>query len=408
MPGRAWARQAGGVQVDVAVVGAGGAGLSLVAAIDRLLNAADARPGAVRPSVVLVDPVHRRTEDRTWCFWDDGSSPVEAAVHRTWDQIAIVGPDGRQQRHDLGSLRYVMVRSADFYALADDAAARIAAVRVPVAVDDIVDGDQWALVRAGGEEIRARWVFDSRPVPPSRPGRTLLLQHFRGWRVRFHHDALDPSLPILMDFSVPQPEEGTAFCYVLPSDRRTGLIEYTVFSRERLPSERYDAALEAYLVDRWGTGGARGTYRIDEVEDGVIPMTDATFARRAGRRVFRIGTAGGATRPATGYTFAAMQRQAQAIAAALLAGRRPVPPAPHRARHRWLDAVMLRALDRGHLDGAELFTRLFERNPAERVLRFLDGANTPAGDLAMIGTAPIGPMTRAALGDVTDRILRTR
>jgi lycopene beta-cyclase len=406
MPSRAWARQAGGVQVDVAIVGAGGAGLNLVAALDRQLNRLDGARSGPRPTVALLDPVHRRAEDRTWCFWDEGTSPIEAAVHRSWDQIAIVGPDGRQRRHRLGSLRYVMVRSADFYALADDAAARIGAVRVPVTVDDITDGDDHATIRAGSEQIRARWVFDSRPARPVRPGRTMLLQHFRGWRVRFHHAALEPDLPVLMDFSVPQPERGTAFCYVLPSDRRTGLVEYTLFSRERLEPAAYDEALATYLVERWGTGGVPGTYRVEEVEDGVIPMTDAVFARHAGRRVFRIGTAGGATRPATGYTFATMLRQAEAMAQALLAGRRPVPPAPHSRRHRWLDAVMLRALDQGHLEGAELFTRLFDRNPAERVLRFLDGVNSPVGDLAMITTAPIRPMLRAAAGDLSARVRR--
>lgn len=406
IPDRAWARQAGGVQVDVAIVGAGGAGLSLVAALDRRLNSADAPDGVPRPTVALIDPVHRRREDRTWCFWDEGMSPVEPVVHRSWHQVAVVGPDGRQRRLALDRLRYVMVRSADFYAHADDAAARLGAVRVPVSVDTIEDGPEHAVIRAGDERIRARWVFDSRPVAPARPGRTTLLQHFRGWRVHFNHTALDPDLPVLMDFSVPQPAEGTAFCYVLPSDRRTGLVEYTVFSRERFATERYDAALQAYLTDRWGTGGAPGTYRIEEVEDGAIPMTDAVFSRRAGRRVFRIGTAGGATRPATGYTFAAMQRQAGTMAEALLAGRRPLPPRPHARRHRWLDAVMLRALDEERLDGPELFTRLFDRNPVDRVLRFMDGANPPLGDLALVASAPKGPMIRAATGDLTARLLR--
>jgi lycopene beta-cyclase len=90
----------------------------------------------------------------------------------------------------------------------------------------------------------------------------------------------------------------------------------------------------------------------------------------------------------------------------LLAGRRPTPPAPHHGRHRWLDAVLLRALDSGEVDGAELFTRLFDRNPAERVLKFLDGTGSPLGDLAMIATAPVGPMSRAALKDLSGRLSR--
>lgn len=409
---RAWARQAEGVQVDVAIVGAGGAGLSLVTALDRLLSRGSGGPGGsgaptVPPlTVALVDPVHRRANDRTWCFWDDGPGDVEEAVHRAWNRVAVVGTDGRQRVLDLGGLRYVMVRSADFYAMADDAAARIGAVRVPSPVDAVEDGDEYATVHADGLQVRARWVFDSRPAAPVLRGNTTLLQHFRGWTVRFGHDALDPDLPTLMDFSVPQPDRAVAFCYVLPSDWRRGLVEYTQFSRSVLPSPEYDAHLQAYLLDRWGTGGASGTFAVEDVEDGVIPMTDAVFARRAGRRVMRLGTAGGATRPSTGYTFAAMQRQASSVAAALLAGRDPVPPAPHSGRHRWMDAVLLRAIDSGAVRGADLFTRLFDRNPADRVLRFLDGGTGVSSDVALMRTAPVAAMTGATFADATARARR--
>jgi lycopene beta-cyclase len=47
-----------------------------------------------------------------------------------------------------------------------------------------------------------------------------------------------------------------------------------------------------------------------------------------------------------------------------------------------MDAVLLRALDSGRLDGAAFFTDLFDRHPVERVLRFLDGASSPREELA--------------------------
>lgn len=401
--GRQWARQSGGVHVDVAIIGAGGAGLSLVAALDRLLNAADVADHVETPSVVLIDPVHRRDDDRTWCFWDDGLSPIEPAVHRAWNAVSVVDRRGGERRYSLGDLRYVMVRSSDFYALADDAAARLGAVRIPVAVDEVHDGQERVTVRAGGEEVKARWVFDSRPVEPRRAARTQLLQHFRGWKVRFNHRALNPQVPVLMDFSVPQPQRGTAFGYVLPDDEFTGLVEYTQFSQDVLAPRAYDDALAAYLVERWGSGGVPGTYTVEGIEDGVIPMTDAVFSRRAGNRIYRIGTAGGATRPSTGYAFATMQRQATVMARAILAGRRPLPPRPHRRWHRWADAVMLRALDRGYVEGADLFPALFASGRADRVLRFMDGSAGLWSDLSVMGAAPTGAMARAALGDLAAR-----
>jgi lycopene beta-cyclase len=191
---------------------------------------------------------------------------------------------------------------------------------------------------------------------------------------------------------------------VLPSGPRRALVEYTEFSAARLPDAQYDRALHAYLHRRFGA--TPRDYVIDAIEDGAIPMTDAVHDRRAGAQTFRIGAAGGATRGSTGYTFAAMQRQAAAMAAALLAGREPLPPLAYPPRHRWMDAVMLRAFDRGQVGGPELFVRLFDRNPPQRVLRFLDGATSPLEDLALMRTAPVPTMLRAAAGDAAARLRR--
>ncbi|HYY09376.1 MAG TPA: lycopene cyclase family protein, partial [Kineosporiaceae bacterium] len=298
------------MQVDVAVVGAGGAGGAVLVQLARLLA-----PGREAPSVAVVDPVRRAGRDRTWCFWDAGSSSVEAAVHRSWDAALLVEAGGREHRLDLTPLRYVMVRSQDFYALADAAVDRLGAERLEAAADAVVDGEEFAIVHTAAGPVQARWVLDPRPAAPRRPALTALLQHFRGWTVRFGTDAFDPTAPVFMDFSVPQPGRGVAFGYVLPDDARTALVEYTEFTRARLTDAAYEKALAGYLDARYG---AAGGYEVTEVEDGAIPMTDAVHAQWAGHRVLRLGTAGGATRASTGYTFAAMQRQGAAVAADLL------------------------------------------------------------------------------------------
>jgi lycopene beta-cyclase len=384
--------------VDVAVVGAGGAGAGVLV---QLAQRQRQRPDAEPLTVAVVDPVHRTGRDRTWCFWDAGSSPVDAAIHRQWREVLLVDEHGTTHRLDLDPLRYVLVRSQDLYALADKAAADLGAIRVEAAATAVVDGADRAVVQTDAGSVEARWVLDSRPAPPRRPPTTALLQHFRGWMLRFPTDVLDPTAPVFMDFSVPRAASGVAFGYVLPDDARTGLVEYTEFSRRRLTDGAYDEALTRYLANRWGSA-----YEIEDVEDGAIPMTDAVTTRRAGRRVVRLGTAGGATRGSTGYTFAAMQRQAGAVAAALLAGTDPLPPPAYPARHRWMDSVLLRALDRGLVDGPSLFTRLLLGNPPERVLRFLDGSTSPAEELAIMRATPTLAMTRATAGNALDRLRR--
>lgn len=386
--------------VDVAIVGAGGAGLSL------LVQLALRGPSGLR--VALIDPVQRAGNDRTWCFWDDGSSDVEAAVCRSWQHIQLMDTSGRSRSLDLRPMRYVMVRSADFYRLADQAAEQLGAVRLMAEVQSVRDGVDAAVVHTAQGDVGARWVFDSRPAPPERPGATTLLQHFRGWVVSTQQDTFEAELATLMDFSTPQPGRGLSFGYCLPIDNRRALLEYTEFSPQVLTSPAYDIALSGYAERVLGRVGlTRADVVVEEVENGVIPMSDARFTRAVGRRIFRLGTAGGATRGSTGYTFSAMQRQARHVATALAQGRTPVPPAAYPARHRWMDSVLLRALDQGLVDGPAFLLRLFERNPAPWVLRFLDGLSSPVEELAVMRSAPMPAMVRATARDAGWRLRQT-
>lgn len=386
------------IRVDVAIVGAGGAGVTLLHQL--------ARHGPSGLSVAVLDPVDRlreRPADRTWCFWDDGVSEVEAAVHRSWRSALVVGPDGEHHRLDLTPLRYAMVRSEDLYAQVSELAAPLMAAHVPEPVTLVADGPEVATVVAGTTRVSASYVFDSRPAPPRRPARSRLLQHFHGELVHTASDCFDPDLPTLMDFRTPRPPSGLSFGYVLPTSARSALVEYTEFSPAALTDAAYHAACTGY-ADLATDGADREVVR---AERGAIPMTDAVFARRVGRRVFRLGTAGGATRAATGYTFAAMLRQAGHVARALAQGAVPLPPRPYPRRHAYLDAVYLRALADGSLDGPRFFTDLFTGNPPHLVLRFLDGQAGPVGDLRVVASAPWSAMLRAAAGDLRARAGRT-
>ncbi|MCK1795701.1 lycopene cyclase family protein [Streptomyces sp. XM4193] len=375
---------------DVLIVGGGAAGLSLahelLATGSSLVTVVEAPDGPLRPP------------ERTWCYWDEGVGDFEEAVSATWSRLRVHGADGEAVTISPEPLRYRMLRSAAFERLVHARLSRSPGGRVVRAtverVREVADGAEVQCTTPGGRALtlRARHVFDSRPLRALPPARTQLLQHFRGWFVRTETDRFDPTIANLMDFRVPQPRQGLAFGYVLPVTPRQALVEYTVFSRTPLSGEEYEAALGHYCRRILRLGGCS----VEEVEQGVIPMTDARFPRRVGRGVFRIGTAGGATRPATGYTFSAVQRQSRAIVAGLRDGRAVVPP-PHRRRALAMDAVLLRALDSGRIEGPEFFTRLFRLTPPYRLLRFLDGATAPWEELAVGLRCPVGPMLRSAV-----------
>ncbi|MGW4234206.1 lycopene cyclase family protein [Streptomyces sp. NPDC004980] len=375
---------------DVVIVGGGASGLSLA----HHLTATGF------PTVIVVEAPDgpRRPPERTWCYWDQGTGDFDEAITASWSRLRVHGTDGSEVTVDPSPLRYRMLRSTTFEHLVHSRLARSPGGHLLRATADTVsntiDGAEVRCTAIDGRTVtlRARHVFDSRPQHVLPPARTQLMQHFRGWFVRTETDRFDPTVADLMDFRVPQPGHGLAFGYVLPLASDRALVEYTEFSRAPLTTPAYEAALAHYSRDILQLG----SLTVESTEQGVIPMTDARFARRIGPAVFRIGTAGGATRPATGYTFAAVQRQSRAIADALHDGR-AITPMPHGRRALAMDAVLLRALDTGRINGPDFFTGLFRRTPPERLLRFLDGATSPWEEWGIGLRTPIGPMLRTAV-----------
>lgn len=379
---------------DVVIVGAGAAGLSLAWRL--------AGPGfAGRLDVVLVDapPGALSPQERTFCFWEEPGGEYDAVLGAQWEQLRVRRSSGHRIVVDTAPLRYKMLSSRAFESWTRqrlDAAPWVRCTRAEVLQIE-AEGNDGARVTgrdARGRTVawRARWVFDSRPPPPP-PARTRLLQHFCGWFVHCRHAAFEPRVAELMDFRTPRPARGLSFGYVLPLSERDALVEYTEFSPAVLDEAGYARALGHYAEKVLRLP----PFRVERTERGVIPMSDARPERRAGAAVFRIGAAGGATRPATGYTFAAVQRQTRAVAAALAAGRTPLPPPAYPARALAMDAVMLRALDTGRVDGAEFFCRLFAGVPTGRLLRFLDGHTGWCEDIAVGLRTPVLPMLRTAL-----------
>ncbi|MET9622337.1 lycopene cyclase family protein [Streptomyces sp. NPDC006464] len=375
---------------DVVIVGAGAAGLSLAW---RLLNPP---AGVVVPRVTLVDaPVGPlRPPERTWCYWERGPGEYDDLLTASWGALRVRDSQGSGPVRGMGAYRYKMLRSPDF---TSGLLPRLGGLtHIDAVVTDIDDLDEGAELTCRTPDgaplsLRARWVFDSRP-PRTVSSRVALLQHFRGWFLRTHQPVLHPHVVELMDFRTPQPRLGLSFGYVLPTGPREALVEYTEFSPSALHAPAYDAALRHYTDEilRLGRFDILGT------EQGVIPMTDAHHQRRAGRHVFRIGAAGGAVRPSTGYAFTAIQRQTRAVADALHHGRLPVPPPAYPPRHLSMDATLLRGLCSGRIPGAPFFSRLFRDVSTERLLRFLDGDTRPAEDLLIGLRTPILPMLRTA------------
>ncbi len=371
---------------DIAVIGGGLAGLSLLYHFERAGKLAGKR-------VVLVDPERKSAHDRTWSFWEKGAGPFEDIVYHRWDRVTL----HNSTRHctcDLRPYAYKVILSHDFYARVNEVIDRQPAIERRFATAEVLGTDDMGVsFSVDGARHTATHAFSSRPHPLNHREvkQPYLDQHFRGWFVETDEETFDPGQATMMDFRTPQEGE-TRFLYVLPFTTRRALVEVAIFSNRHLGAGDYDRLIADYIRAHW----TRGAYRIYHTEAGNIPMTTYPYPRRDGNLIY-IGIGGGAARPSTGYTFYGLQRQLGEMARTWpeVGDLNTWPP-----RHLLYDATLLSILERDRLPGAEVFVNLFRKNPAPRVLAFLNGESSFGEEVALMTTAPLGAFATSFLGQV--------
>jgi lycopene beta-cyclase len=219
-----------------------------------------------------------------------------------------------------------------------------------------------------------------------------------------------------MDFDVDQ-SAGLHFVYVLPTSPTEALVENVYLADSAVGTGQHRAEIADYLHQRYGL--AKDEWTITGQEAGFIPMTDFVFPTRSGERIFTLGTRGGQTRAASGYTFVRVQRQAQQLAAHIagdlassgLANLRPGPGDATPARFHTLDGIFLAYLTRFPQAGPDLFARLAGAVDGDTFARFMTEATTPKEELDIVLSLPILPFVGVAgrrLLDSTIKRLRKK
>jgi len=217
-----------------------------------------------------------------------------------------------------------------------------------------------------------------------------LWQHFKGRVVKFETAIFNKAIAKLMDFNVPQ-QGATAFMYQLPLNEKEALVEYTIFSENVLAISEYDKVLDAYLAKAFP--GATYTTTHDEI--GAIPMTQIELASTQAP-INTIGALGAAIKASTGYAFQFIQEQCKNIVKQLELGL-PIQTKIHNTRHQFYDAVLLDVLFHHKMEGAEIFKRIFAKNKAATVFKFLSNTSSIMEDIQIMRSLPTSIFLPAAI-----------
>jgi len=364
-------------QYDYIITGSGASGLMLAyrMANDSFFD---------NSSILIIDREKKNSDDRTWCFCENGKGEWDDLLHKSWDKI-VFKSNLYQNTIPLQSYTYKMIRSAKFYKKlwnSIDAKNNISFIEANVV--SVLDTSEGTIVETSTGKYHAVKLLNSVDFDQKYTQQEkypVLLQHFIGWFVETKKNQFDDSAATFMDFTVDQ-KRNTRFMYVLPVSANKALFEYTLFSKDVLLKEEYEQELQKYLELKSITD-----YTIIEKEKGVIPMTSFKFWRDNSKNILNIGTVGGWTKASTGYTFKNTSKQTLQLIS-FLKSDNDFTNYRKKTRFWFYDLLMLDVLANHNHIGSKLFSKLFQRNSLKNIFRFLDEETSFIEDLRIMLSMP--------------------
>lgn len=372
---------------NIIIAGAGAAGLSLAFHLSKDVYFS-------KKKILVIDKEDKIANDRTWCFWEKNNGLFQDCVEKEWNHLKF---SSYAFKNILSTTpyRYKMIQSNKFYHYCWNTINQtnnISSIKTKItAINN-------SLVYTEDGVFEGEYIFNSALFEISKiPHKHHLLQHFKGWYVKFASEVFDPQIATLMDFDIAQHGD-CRFVYVLPTSSSQALIEYTVFSKALLEAGEYETALHDYINKHF----PNQEFEIEHSEFGIIPMTNAkinAFAEEG--KIFAIGTAGYATKASSGYTFSFIQRQCRIVVEGLKQNQLKQSDLMPSKKFQLYDAVLLHILAYNHVPAWKVFAQLFEELPTALVLKFLNEESGFLEDIRIMWSTDKLKFSKAAFKEIT-------
>ena len=317
--------------------------------------------------ILLIEKNNKSINDRTWGFWDNKVNVLDSIIFKSWDNAEFIDSSFRKN-FSLSPYKYMMVKAVDFYSHfleKIDNASNFEYVNA--SISEIVSNTNHNYVNTSIGKFSSKLIFSSLPLNNNINFNKypLLNQSFIGWTIETVEDVFDENKMTLMDFDRDQKNE-TRFIYTLPFSSKRALIEYTLFSETLISDKEYEDGIKEYLNKR-----GINDYRVLEKEKGNIPMTCFPFEKSNTDKLIYIGTAGGWTKPSTGYTIKNTIEKTKELVS-FIQSNQSLKKFKKRNRFWYYDLLLLDVLKSTKGNGYKSFSYMFKRNNPIKILKFLD------------------------------------
>ena len=346
-------------------------------------------------SILLIDENTKKVNDRTWCFWDENNL-FDEIVSKKWNQ-AIFANEKFNRVLELTPYQYKKINGLDFYELVFKKISEHKNIHfLNQKVIDFTELGNHCVVKTEQETFTCNKVFNSIYNPEVVTAQNkfpLIQQHFVGWFIKSKEAVFTPNCATFMDFSVEQ-KGNTRFMYVLPTLKNEALLEYTLFSKDLLLREEYEAEIQKYIENLGIT-----EYEIIEKEQGNIPMTCYPFWKHNTKNIINIGSAGGWTKASTGYTFKNASKKSKALVQ-FLKSESDFTKFHKKDKFWFYDLLLLDILSSKNELGSKIFSSMFRSGNSTVIFKFLDEETSIWEDLQVIWKCPKMMFVKALFGRI--------
>ena len=352
---------------DYIICGGGASGLLLSNAFisDKFFN---------DKKILIIERESKTTNDKTFGFWNDKESVLDEMVFKEWE-FAEFKDSNSYNTFLLNPYKYKMIKSSQFYSHIGNKILKASNFKyLNSNINEIDEINN--IVKTDDGEFNSTIIFSSIYNEVNFKKYPLLKQHFIGWTIETKSESFDDNKITFMDFSVDQKDE-IRFMYILPFSKNKALVEYTLFSKELIAENEYEKEIKSYLKKNNIQG-----YTIKEKEKGMIPMTCYPFFENNTDTYFQIGTAGGWSKPSTGYTIKNSIKKIDVIVESLKQNK-PLSKIRFKNRFWYYDLLFLDVLIASKGKGSQVFSDLFKNNDPIKIFKFLDENSSVVEELSI-------------------------
>ena len=334
-------------------------------------------------SILVIEKDPNLIPKKTWSFWEKKDSYWNDFIIKSWDKIVFKSQNVSIKRN-LTNMNYKMIKSESFYNHIYDKVKRQPNIIIKKGVvENIEEHNDFVVVKTINETFKAGKVLNSIPDDSYKTNLNfpVLLQHFVGWTIQTKENLFDADIATLMDFSIDQNNQ-TRFFYILPISKNEALVEFTLFSKKLLDDKEYKTEINNYLES-----SEIKDFKIKSKEKGVIPMTCFPFDNANTKNLVNIGTAGGWTKPSSGYTFRFIDKYSDKLID-FIKSEKSFKKFKLRDRFWFYDLLFIDVLYYQNHLGSSLFENMFKKNKFKSIFRFLDNESSLIEELKVIYSFP--------------------